>query len=334
MRSKVLRKSKLIFIITITALFLAFTPSKSSALEEVGADSRIRTFIYGKNDVYRIITSFGYQTTLELESDEKIKTLSLGNSGSFKVTPKKNRIFIRTLQGGQLTNMIVITDKRTYQIELSSILDTLDEMMYVVRFYYPDSFSENLPDLPSNLGSPFGAAKAPMAQQISIPEVNINNGGMMPPQQPFMMPSPTPHNIPAAPQFQMPMQQQPQHSPASMPLNMGAPNNSMQQSLSFSPKSSMVFNSPNAAGPLNYNYSLTGPEYISPTEVYDDGIRTYMKFLAQGSPIIKFSNSPAPVNFTKQGDYYVVDGVAPSLTVYFGNEHICIYNESINSISL
>lgn len=276
------------FSLILAVLAVVLFSSSAYCLEEVGADSRIRTLIYGKNDVYRIITSFGYQTTIEFEEDEKIKTISLGNSSSFKITPQKNRIFVRALQGGQLTNMIVITDKRTYQIELSSIFDSLDEVMYVVKFYYPDTFSDEIPGV-----SPSQSGRMQSNQAMVVPEVNIGGG------QPY---------------------------------------NSLQQSLNFTPPNNMVFNSPVASNaPLNYNYSLTGPDSLSPSEVFDDGIRTYIKFQNYGTPVFRYSTPdgksliPVPVNFVKQGEYYVLDGVTPKLTVYFGSEFICIYNESINT---
>ena len=280
----------------ITLFLLAALPS--SALEEIGSDSRIRTFVYGKNDVYRVITSYGYQTTIEFEEDAKIKTISMGNSGSFKITPQKNRIFVRALQGGQLTNLVVITDKRTYQLELSSILDSLDEMMYVVKFYYPDSFS--------NMGATPQMQQAP-GQSFSIPDVTM---GMNQQQQQFQMPqgSQRQPQIPQAPQF------------------------GLGQSLQAGP-SSMVFNAP-ASGQLNYNYSLTGPDYLSPLEIYDDGIRTFLKFSSPQQPIFRFvspNGSAVPVNFTQQGEYYVIDGVTNKLVAYFGSESICIYNEALNT---
>lgn len=269
-----------------------------AALDEVGSDSRIRTFVYGKNDVYKVTTSFGYQTTIELEEDEKIRTISLGNSSSFKITPQKNRIFVKTLQGGQLTNMVVITTKRTYQFELSSIIDSIEEIMYVVRFYHPDTFSDSV-----GISSP----SAPSAnynpnQSMLVPEVNLGGGGAA------------------------------QMGGGMTPPGMGGQQYGMQQALDFSPPNSMVFNSP-VSGSLNYNYSLTGPDALSPSEVFDDGIRTYVKFNTNSQPVFR-NVSPngdlLPVNFTKQGQYYVIDGVSPKMTVYFGSEHICIYNESMN----
>jgi type IV secretion system protein VirB9 len=84
---------------------------------------------------------YGYQSSIELHPKEKLKTLSLGNSYSWKITPTDGRIFIKALEGNAHTNMTIITNKRTYQFELQSrnpaeITD--EELVYVVRFYYPD----------------------------------------------------------------------------------------------------------------------------------------------------------------------------------------------------
>lgn len=116
--------------------------SSANAITPTGSDNRIKTFIYGKNDVFKIVTTYGYQTLIELEEDEKILTMSLGDPSPFKLTPQKNKIFLKALIEGQLTNMTLITNKRTYQIELSSIIDDISQIMYVVRFFYPDSIKK------------------------------------------------------------------------------------------------------------------------------------------------------------------------------------------------
>ena len=243
------------------AVLLVMLSSASFAIEPVGSDSRIRTLIYGKNDVFKISVSTGYQTVIEFEQGEKIKTISMGNSGFFKITPQKNRLFIRALQNGQLTNITVLTDRRTYQIEISSETEDESELMYVVRFYYPDSQYEEL-------NSALGGLREGASGNIGVNDVS------------------------------------------------GAIEKSMLQSQY-----------------LNYNYSLTGPQNLSPLEVFDDGQNVYMKFNTQIMPDFRkvaFSGKEVPTNFYTQDGYYVIQGVSPIITVYFGNQHICIYNESMS----
>ncbi len=277
-------------------------PHSSLAAEIVGTDSRIRTFVYGPNDVFRVTTSYGYQTIIEFEEDEKIKTISVGNSGFFRITPMKNKIILRGLQTNQLTNATVITAKRTYQFEFSTMINTLDDVMYAVRFYYPENFGGNIPPglLQNNLGSP----------SDSVPQVKINAPVTTIP----MSPAPTPLPI-IQPQLQMqnfnpvPQMPPPQQLPQIAPQAQPAPQNNG----------------------FNYNYSLTGEEKLSPSEVFDDSARTYFKFTNNATPSFKFVNpagGEVPANYQISNDYYVVEGVASQINVYFGSDRISVFNDS------
>lgn len=268
-----LRNSKIL----LTLLFALLLPVFSvQALETVGSDSRIRTFIYGKNDVYRITSTFGYQTTIEFEKSEKIKTISLGNSGYFKLTPQKNAIFIKPIVPDIITNMTVITDKRNYQIELSSVMESLAEIIYLVRFYYPDSQEDILQVQPRNFAS--------------VPEVSI------------------PSN------YTPPVMQQPM--PAPVP---------------FAPRNS----SPVMGKSYNYNYTLTGSENISPSEVFDDGTNTYFRFFQSMPPtfrVISPGGGEIPTGYKVVNGYYVINTVAPKFDVYFGNQKVSIFNENLGGV--
>ena len=103
-------------------------------------DSRIKTVVYNANEVIELTFHYGFQSFIELEDDEEIEIISLGESFPWKITPVGKRIFIRPLQINTNTNMTLITNKRTYMFQLKS--DTYEgkgdeELIYSVRFYYP-----------------------------------------------------------------------------------------------------------------------------------------------------------------------------------------------------
>jgi type IV secretion system protein VirB9 len=105
-------------------------------------DSRIKTLIYNENDVYRLVIHFGYQSSIEFGKGEEVQTISLGDSYSWKITPVGRRIFIKTMEPNAHTNMTVITNKRTYEFDLITRLpeEKVDEeLIYVLRFYYPEN---------------------------------------------------------------------------------------------------------------------------------------------------------------------------------------------------
>ncbi|MET0155126.1 MAG: TrbG/VirB9 family P-type conjugative transfer protein [Rickettsiales bacterium] len=110
----------------------------------VAVDSRIKTFVYNPNEVYRVNFQFGYQSYVEFAKYEKIETISIGNPFSWKISPSDNRVFIKPLEGAGRTNMTVFTNHHTYQFEIQSAPPSNDEpdekLAFVVRFFYP---SEN-----------------------------------------------------------------------------------------------------------------------------------------------------------------------------------------------
>lgn len=119
-------------------------PTPTLALDPAQAiitDSRIKTLVYNPNDVYRIVTHFGYQTNVEFGRNEEIQTISLGDRIGWQIIPAGQRLFIRALEDSAETNMTVVTNKRAYQFDLKAVEPgsaNNDELVYVARFYYPD----------------------------------------------------------------------------------------------------------------------------------------------------------------------------------------------------
>jgi len=129
---------------------LALLPSVAQALQEprpIATDSRIRTLRFSPNEVYQFIGHYGYQSTIEFAEDEKIQTVSIGDSLAWMVNPSGNRLFLKPIEQNALTNMTVITDKHSYLFELHAE-ETSDiraaNMVFVLRFIYPQSDSNAL----------------------------------------------------------------------------------------------------------------------------------------------------------------------------------------------
>ncbi len=105
----------------------------------IATDSRIKTYVYNQNDVYLVLINAGFQSSIEFERGESIKTLSLGDSYSWNLTPIGNRLFIKPLENNVRTNMTIITNLRTYQFDIASKSEEQNDtdMAYVIRFFYP-----------------------------------------------------------------------------------------------------------------------------------------------------------------------------------------------------
>lgn len=135
-------------LLAITKLALAallIAPIIAQAAQEprpLATDSRIRTVRYSPNEVFQFIGHYGYQSAIEFEQDERVLTVSVGDSLAWLLNPSGNRLFLKPIEQNALTNMTVITDKRSYLFELhaaetDSIRD--ESLTFVLRFIYPQN---------------------------------------------------------------------------------------------------------------------------------------------------------------------------------------------------
>jgi type IV secretion system protein VirB9 len=165
--------------------------------QPVVSDSRIKTMIYNPNEVFRIVTNYGFQSSIAFGPNEQIQTISLGEQSAWQVIPADNHLFIRALIEVAHSNMTVITDRRTYQFDLfaRSAADVPDEeLAYVIRFYYPEeNFDGRGPEgrpqstsdmpmppmqTPMPLPAPVSMSPMPMAQpSMSMGAMPMGAGG-------------------------------------------------------------------------------------------------------------------------------------------------------------
>lgn len=106
------------------------------------ADPRIRVIDYDPDQIYSVTGHTGYQMTIEFEPDEKIETVGIGDSSGWQVTPNGNAtlLFLKPMAVAPNTNMALVTNKRRYNMELSSRSGTRvnrDAITYVLRFRLP-----------------------------------------------------------------------------------------------------------------------------------------------------------------------------------------------------
>lgn len=134
------------FVFAIAMLFSTFNANGSQSeknMDELSltTDSRIKTYIYNPNEVFLLVLHFGFQSHIEFAPNEEIKTITVGDTYAWKITPLANRLFIKPLERNMRTNMTVLTNKRTYQFDIvSRELEDGEEkdLVYLIRFYYPN----------------------------------------------------------------------------------------------------------------------------------------------------------------------------------------------------
>ncbi|RWA36995.1 P-type conjugative transfer protein VirB9 [Xylella fastidiosa] len=104
----------------------------------LAADNRVKQAVYDPNQVYEIIGTYGYHTSLEFANDETVDVYALGDSVAWETVRYKNQLFLKPVEPNAATNLTVITDKRKYYFKLSSSKSHAS-MTFLVRFVYPKS---------------------------------------------------------------------------------------------------------------------------------------------------------------------------------------------------
>lgn len=139
----------------------------------VATDSRIKTFVYSENDVFNLVTHYGYQSNIEFGSGEQVQTLSVGERSSWQIVPTGRRLFIRALTTNAHTNMTVITNKHAYQFDITAVpapTSPNEELAYVIRFFYPGDKKNSVPAVyTDDVRAAGSAAMAPAPTSSSAP---------------------------------------------------------------------------------------------------------------------------------------------------------------------
>lgn len=269
------------FLLSFFIYFMVVNVAFAKPNKPLTTDTRIRTLVFNENEVFKLNTRYGYQANIEFGKEEEINTISIGDPIPFNIIPDVDRIFIKPKQNGMKTNMTVVTNKRTYQIELSSETADDNDIMYVMRFYYPD---EQYVD--SGLSA--GALKNPLPSAPPLPTAIRPFSG----------------------------------------ISSGNETNIEVDSMNLD-KTHKDF---------NYKYSISGPENLSPSKIFDNGENTFIKITdnSEDEPKIyevKENGKEQPLEFTKIGSFYAIEGVKKKLSIRWNEESnedvICVFNEKI-----
>jgi type IV secretion system protein VirB9 len=142
--------------VTVLALFLSFLLGNYSyavtTSRPLGNESRIRVINYVPNSVIRFVGHYNFHSIIEFGQDEEIRTITMGETSGWQLNPTGNRIFLKPVSDDAVTNMTVITNRRTYFFEMhaeyaSSISDS--NLAFITKFMYPDGQL----GVPNNVGN-------------------------------------------------------------------------------------------------------------------------------------------------------------------------------------
>lgn len=128
----------------LTALILVTTLPTAALAEQLpqpaGADTRVQVFNYSPDDVYVINAKAGYATLIQLEAGEVISDdggLGIGQADAWNIGVKGNNIFFKPISALPDTNLVLVTNKRTYAFVLTTNTLGDDYLTYIARFNYP-----------------------------------------------------------------------------------------------------------------------------------------------------------------------------------------------------
>lgn len=119
---------------------LALIPILSQAVQLpiYSQDSRVQTFNYEPGNVYQLKTMPGAASAIELEEGETVAeagALGVGNADHFSIGVSGRHVFFKPLIDEPATNMILVTNKRTYVFDILSTKTR--DVTYLARFLYP-----------------------------------------------------------------------------------------------------------------------------------------------------------------------------------------------------
>jgi type IV secretion system protein VirB9 len=123
----------------ILLLMLLAAPAGAEVVPRPGpGDPRLQSVDYDPDQVVALNVALGFAVTVELSPDERVETVSVGNSGAWQVQVNKraDHLFIKPLANAVATNLTVVTDARRYNFALYVGAGDA-QVPYLVRFNYP-----------------------------------------------------------------------------------------------------------------------------------------------------------------------------------------------------
>lgn len=152
-------------------------PTSAAAPMMPFADTRLVLFSYDPDLTYGIKGKEGLYTHIEIAQGDTIKGFYLSDTLKWKyhISADKRRLFIKPTMPSQFTAATMVTDKRVYEITLSSVKGIGDWYQRVTWSYPPD------PNTPSDplIGDASGIYEDTSAADISS-KTNVASGVAVP----------------------------------------------------------------------------------------------------------------------------------------------------------
>lgn len=131
-----------IFLLSIIFTLIFDSINVYAVEKPITTDSRMKVFVHNPYEVYPLLFHHKYMSYIDFPEDEKVKSVSLGESTGWRIEVDSSRIYIQPIEGNVKTNMIVTTGKkRNYVFDIhahgGSEMNNDVDITYSVRFFYP-----------------------------------------------------------------------------------------------------------------------------------------------------------------------------------------------------
>ncbi len=180
LENKIFFKSQVVRVVFVTLVFIVVFcdfARAADASSPIAIDNRMRTLVYSPNEVFRLKFKVGYQSHIVFPQDETPILQSFGDARGWSVKLVGTSLFIKPLDPGLQTNMIMETTKnRVYYFEISSTFnddESDDDFAYRVNFFYPDQVVD-APMLSKKRGTLTGELKLPNGQRDPVESGGAN----------------------------------------------------------------------------------------------------------------------------------------------------------------
>lgn len=135
-------------------------------------ENRIVTYNYSPDIIFRLLTLPEMHTHIQLAEDEGvIETPVLGDSMQWRVSGGPRNLYVKPLRYDLETSLTLVTNKRTYQIQLVSGKSSTADQYQKVSFLYPDRDLEIKLRKEAEAGAA-EAEKVRLADQVIAPNID------------------------------------------------------------------------------------------------------------------------------------------------------------------
>lgn len=160
-----------IYVLALLIIVMGFgTDIRAEVIPQPsGGDYRVQAVAYDPNQVVVLSVSPDTALAVELSPAERIENVAIGAGSGWQVTANKrgDHLFIKSYEGANPTNLVVVTDVRQYMFSLVVGNNANGPSPYIMRFTYPDLETLPVKDSLSHASYRFSGSRALRPKSMS-----------------------------------------------------------------------------------------------------------------------------------------------------------------------